>query len=81
VLGDSAGRLVSAGRVTARPILTPVLVRYFCSKLNIDAPVSILIYFTYMLMISLTFFLLTGSIGFFACFWFVRKIYGAIKVD
>ena len=55
--------------------------RYFVSKLDIDAPVSIFIYFTYMLMISLGFFLLTGSIGFFSCLWFVRKIYGAIKVD
>ena len=32
-------------------------------------------------MISVAFFLLTGCIGFFACFWFVRKIYSAIKVD
>lgn len=23
----------------------------------------------------------TGSIGFFACFWFVRKIYSVVKVD
>jgi len=27
------------------------------------------------------FFLLTGTIGFFACYWFVFKIFGAIKVD
>ena len=51
------------------------------SKLDIDTPVSTFIYFTYMSMISIAFFLLTGSIGFFASLWFVRKIYGAIKVD
>lgn len=27
------------------------------------------------------FFLLTGTVGFFACFWFVRKIYSVVKVD
>lgn len=56
-------------------------VRYFVSKLDIRQAVSIFIYFTYMGMISIAFFLLTGSIGFFACLWFVRKIYGAIKVS
>ena len=40
-----------------------------------------MLYFGYMFIIALSFFLLTGCIGFWACFWFVRKIYGAIKVD
>lgn len=61
--------------------LQPHHCRYFVSKLDIDTPVSTFIYFTYMSMISIAFFLLTGSIGFFASLWFVRKIYGAIKVD
>ena len=39
------------------------------------------LYFGYMFIISSSFFLLTGTIGFLACFWFVRVIYGAIKVD
>jgi len=30
-------------------------------------------------IIKLSFF--SGSIGFFACFWFVRKIYSVVKVD
>mmetsp|Transcript_19970 Transcript_19970/g.33439 ORF Transcript_19970/g.33439 Transcript_19970/m.33439 type:complete len:637 (+) Transcript_19970:152-2062(+) len=54
---------------------------YFMSKLNIEGLVPTVLYFAYMAMISITFFMLTGSIGFFACLWFVRKIYGAIKVD
>eukprot|EP01038_Epipyxis_sp_PR26KG_P004204 gene4204-5977_t len=54
---------------------------YFFSKLNISGLVATTLYFSYMLMISITFFMLTGSIGFFSCLWFVRKIYGAIKVD
>eukprot|EP00903_Cladosiphon_okamuranus_P019925 g18312.t1 len=54
---------------------------YFYSKLDISGFVSTSLYFGYMFVIALTFFLLTGSSGFFACFWFVRKIYSAIKVD
>ena len=54
---------------------------YFVSKLNINGFVPTVLYFFYMAMISFTFFLITGSIGFISCMWFVRKIYGAIKVD
>jgi len=54
---------------------------YFFSKLSIEGIVPSVLYFSYMGMISVTFFILTGSIGFFACLWFVRRIYGAIKVD
>jgi len=54
---------------------------YFVSKLNITGVVPTVLYFSYMAMVSITFFMLTGSIGFFACLWFVRRIYGAIKVD
>lgn len=54
---------------------------YYSTKLNIQGFVPTVLYFAYMSMISITFFMMTGSIGFFACLWFVRKIYGAIKVD
>mmetsp|Transcript_6475 Transcript_6475/g.6764 ORF Transcript_6475/g.6764 Transcript_6475/m.6764 type:complete len:633 (-) Transcript_6475:318-2216(-) len=54
---------------------------YYYSKLQIEGFVPTVLYFSYMSMVSITFFILTGSIGFFACLWFVRKIYGAIKVD
>jgi transmembrane 9 superfamily protein 2/4 len=39
------------------------------------------LYFTYMAMVSYGFFCLTGTIGFVACHWFVRQIYGALKID
>ena len=51
------------------------------TKLEITAAVAGLIYFGYMAIISLAFFLITGSIGFVVCLMFVRRIYGAIKVD
>jgi transmembrane 9 superfamily protein 2/4 len=54
---------------------------YFTYRLHIDRLVSTLLYFGYMFLISIIFFLLTGSIGALASFWFVRKIYGSIKID
>ena len=39
------------------------------------------LYFSYMTMVSVTFGMLTGSIGFFSCLWLTRRIYAAIKVD
>lgn len=32
-------------------------------------------------LMVLTFLLLTGTMGFFAAYSFVRKIYGAVKID
>lgn len=54
---------------------------YFMTELDINGLVPAMLYFGYMLIISISFFLLTASIGFFSCFWFVDKIYGSIKVD
>jgi transmembrane 9 superfamily protein 2/4 len=34
-----------------------------------------------MAMVSIAFFCLTGTIGFYACYIFVRKIYAAVKID
>lgn len=54
---------------------------YFFTKLEIVKFISGLLFFGYMFLVSLAFFLLTGTIGFCATFLFVRKIYGSIKVD
>eukprot|EP00928_Gymnodinium_smaydae_P022078 TRINITY_DN1865_c0_g2_i1.p1 TRINITY_DN1865_c0_g2~~TRINITY_DN1865_c0_g2_i1.p1 ORF type:complete len:629 (-),score=158.57 TRINITY_DN1865_c0_g2_i1:158-2044(-) len=54
---------------------------YFSSRLQIERFVSTLMYFGYMSMVSILFFLLTGSIGTIATFFFVKAIYGSIKVD
>jgi transmembrane 9 superfamily protein 2/4 len=34
-----------------------------------------------MFVLSYGFFVLTGTIGFYACFYFVRTIYGSVKID
>jgi len=56
-------------------------IHYFMTKLTITGTVSTILYFGYTLIMVFLFFLLTGTIGFFACFWFVRKIYSVVKVD
>jgi len=50
-------------------------------QLSVTSFTASLMYFGYMAMVSVAFFLLTGSIGFAGCFFFVRTIYGAIKID
>lgn len=54
---------------------------YFFTKLEISKATSTLLYFGYMGISALVFFLLTGTIGFYACYYFVWKIFSAIKVD
>lgn len=54
---------------------------YFFTKLDITKAVSGLLYFGYTFIMAACFFVLTGAIGFYACYFFVRKIYGSIKVD
>lgn len=56
-------------------------VHYFFSKLQITGTASTILYFGYTMIMALIFFLFTGTIGFFACFWFVTKIYSVVKVD
>lgn len=56
-------------------------VMYFFTKLNITKGVSGILYFGYMLIASYCFFVLTGTIGFYACFWFTRVIYSSVKID
>ncbi|KAL1544678.1 Transmembrane 9 superfamily member 8 [Salvia divinorum] len=54
---------------------------YFFTKLEITKPVSGALYFGYMLIASYAFFVVTGAIGFYACFWFTRLIYSSVKID
>ncbi|KAK9811371.1 hypothetical protein WJX72_002736 [[Myrmecia] bisecta] len=54
---------------------------YFYTKLDITKPVPMIMYFGYMSIVSYGFFCLTGTIGFYACYIFVRKIYSAVKID
>jgi len=54
---------------------------YFFTRLQITQFVSILLYFGYTVIMALSFFMLTGAIGFYACFFFVKQIYTSIKLE
>eukprot|EP00927_Polykrikos_kofoidii_P071988 TRINITY_DN68163_c0_g1_i1.p1 TRINITY_DN68163_c0_g1~~TRINITY_DN68163_c0_g1_i1.p1 ORF type:complete len:622 (-),score=99.49 TRINITY_DN68163_c0_g1_i1:280-2145(-) len=54
---------------------------YFATRLQIEKFVSTLLFFGYMFLMSVTFFLITGCVGLLASFFFVKAIYGSIKVD
>ena len=54
---------------------------YYNTKLQFEGLASGIIYFGYTFIMALNIFLFTGTVGFFACYWFIRKIYGAVKVD
>ncbi|XP_050309500.1 transmembrane 9 superfamily member 2-like [Anthonomus grandis grandis] len=54
---------------------------YFYTKSQIEDAASTFLYFGYTLIMVFLFNLLTGTIGFFASFWFIRKIYSVVKVD
>ncbi|KAG6475979.1 hypothetical protein ZIOFF_062243 [Zingiber officinale] len=54
---------------------------YFFTKLDITKFVSGIMYFGYMLIASYAFFVLTGTIGFYACLLFTRLIYSSVKID
>jgi len=50
-------------------------------KMALVGFVPTIVYFTYMSIVCLALALLCGSVGFLSSLWFVRKIYGAVKVD
>jgi len=54
---------------------------YYSSSLQITKVVSYFLYFGYTLIMCFAFFVITGTIGFYACWFFVRTIYANVKVD
>ncbi|KAH6758209.1 transmembrane nine 7 [Perilla frutescens var. frutescens] len=54
---------------------------YFFTRLEIAKLASVMLCFGYMLVVSCAFFVLTGTVGFYACFWFVRTIYSSVKIE
>ncbi|XP_043931448.1 transmembrane 9 superfamily member 2-like [Protopterus annectens] len=48
---------------------------FFLTTLKLQGAASTVLFFGYNLILGFILFLLTGTIGFFACFWFLTKIY------
>lgn len=55
-------------------------VAYF-NRLEGNMFVTYLLYFGYMSLVAIGVFLVTGTVGFFACLYFNYQIYASIKVD
>ena len=54
---------------------------FLYQKLSLVGFLPIMVYFTYMTMMSITLGLFCGSIGFLSCLLFNKAIYSAVKVD
>jgi transmembrane 9 superfamily member 2/4 len=54
---------------------------FLSSRLELVGVLPVIVYLTYMSMISISFSLFCGSIGVLCSFWFTKTIYGALKVD
>lgn len=54
---------------------------YWLSRLSLDSLSSVVLYMGYLLLLVLLDFLVTGTIGFVASYWAVRKLYSSIRID
>ncbi|CAJ1946405.1 unnamed protein product [Cylindrotheca closterium] len=54
---------------------------FLTSRLHLVGVLPVVVYVTYMTMISVCFGIFCGAAGFISSFWFTRTIYGAVKVD
>ncbi|KAH7926733.1 hypothetical protein BV22DRAFT_1155384 [Leucogyrophana mollusca] len=54
---------------------------YWASRLSLDSLSSVALYLGYLFLLVLMDFLVTGTIGFLASYWAVRRLYSAIRVD
>ncbi|KAH9059126.1 Nonaspanin TM9SF [Lactarius vividus] len=53
---------------------------YLVSRLSLGSS-SVAIYFGYLFLFAILDFLVTGTIGFLATYWAIRKLYGSVRVD
>lgn len=70
---------ITAGAIAIYIFLNAIV--YWVSKLSLGGFTSNVLYLGYSALIGFLFFVLTGTIGFFSSWVFVKKIYGSIKVD
>ena len=54
---------------------------FLASRLELVGVLPVVVYLTYMAMISTCFAMFCGAVGVLMCFWFNKTIYGALKVD
>lgn len=54
---------------------------FYFRRMEVDGTINLVLYVGYTLLMTVLFWLMTGTLGFFGCFAFVRKIYSVVKVD
>lgn len=54
---------------------------FYAKRMEVEGPTNLLLYLGYTFIMTFLFWLCTGTVGFFGCFAFVRKIYSVVKVD
>ncbi|KAI0256246.1 Nonaspanin TM9SF [Lactifluus subvellereus] len=54
---------------------------YWVSRLSLDSLSSVVLYLGYLFLLVVLDFLVTGTIGFLATYWAIRKLYGSIRID
>jgi len=54
---------------------------YWISRISLDSLSGVVLYLGYLFLIALLDFLVTGTIGFLASYWAVRRIYSSIRID
>ncbi|KNA25895.1 hypothetical protein SOVF_002420 [Spinacia oleracea] len=56
-------------------------VYFLAGNLYVTKPVPVLLFLGHMFIGSFGFFVLTGTVGFYACFCFTRLLYSSLKID
>lgn len=54
---------------------------YWASRLSLGSTTSFVLYLGYLILLALLNFLVTGTIGFLATYWAIRRLYTAIRID
>jgi len=54
---------------------------FLSSRMKMVGLFPVIIYLTYMAMISIFFGIFCGAVGYLSSLWFTRKIYGSLKSD
>eukprot|EP00049_Salpingoeca_infusionum_P017951 m.355098 g.355098 ORF g.355098 m.355098 type:complete len:674 (-) comp17178_c0_seq1:7542-9563(-) len=54
---------------------------FYFRRMEVDGSANLFLFVGYSFIVALLFWLITGTFGFVGCFYFVKRIYGMVKVD
>ena len=80
-LEDLKNDKIEESKRTGRKSSARTVFQKMNQKSEITEFIPSLLYFGYTLMIVFSFWLLTGTIGFYASYLFIKTIYSQIKID